>query len=168
MRHPFLYEGPSENGPESSSTGSVAQRNGEAGTADRRSFFLRVGAALLGVLAVLTGRRSQAQAPTTQALGEEGTVTTFALGEEGSGGPSTRALGEEGGPRPPSGQVTTQALGEEGSSRPVTTQAVGEEGGRPVTTYATGEEGGRWHSHRRGRRATTYAIGEEGGYYRSR
>jgi hypothetical protein len=87
---------------------------------------------------------------TTYAIGEEGSgggggggsVTTFALGEEGSGGPTTRALGEEGGSRPPSGGVTTYALGEEGSSRPpyyhyrpnrprYTTYALGEEGGRP-------------------------------------
>lgn len=53
--------------------------------------------------------------------------------------------------------VTTQALGEEGGRRPsYTTQALGEEGGR-YTTYATGEEGG----------VTTYALGEEGGnFYR--
>jgi hypothetical protein len=42
----------------------------------------------------------------------------------------------------------------------MTTQAVGEEGGR-VTTYAVGEEGG-YPRPRPG--ATTYAVGEEGGY----
>ena len=61
------------------------------------------------------------------------------------------------------GPVTTQALGEEGGRqyyppRPptYTTQALGEEGGR-YTTYATGEEGGA--------QITTYAGGEEGGVF---
>lgn len=48
---------------------------------------------------------------------------------------------------------TTRALGEEGSGGPITTQALGEEGGR-YTTYALGEEGGPY---------TTFALGEEGG-----
>lgn len=168
MRHPFLHEGPSESGLAFQANESVLGLTTKPATADRRSFFLRIAAALFGAVAVLTGRRSTAQAPTTQALGEEGMATTYALGEEGVGRPTTRALGEEGGPRPPSGQMTTQALYEEGMSRPVTTQAVGEEGGRPATTYATGEEGGSWQHRRRMRRATTFAVGEEGGYYRFR
>lgn len=50
--------------------------------------------------------------------------------------------------RPP---VTTLAIGEEGGS--ITTLAVGEEGG-VVTTLALGEEGPK---------VTTLAVGEEGG-----
>lgn len=53
-------------------------------------------------------------------------------------------------------RVTTQMLGEEGGGQRVTTRALGEEGGRRPTTLAVGEEGG-------GRRPTTYMLGEEGG-----
>jgi hypothetical protein len=59
-----------------------------------------------------------------------GPVTTYALGEEGSGRYTTYALGEEGSGSPPpqeGGRYTTQALGEEGGGR-YTTQALGEEG----------------------------------------
>jgi hypothetical protein len=59
-------------------------------------------------------------------------VTTYALGEEGSGRYTTYALGEEGSgwqqPPPRGGTYTTYALGEEGSGH-YTTQALGEEGG---------------------------------------
>jgi len=70
--------------------------------------------------------------PSTRALGEEGGVTTKALGEEG-GTPTTLRVGEEG------GTPTTLRLGEEGGKP--TTLRVGEEGG--VSTQALGEEGGR-------------------------
>ena len=87
----------------------------------RRSFFGWATAGLGGIAALLLGRRSSAQ--TFRPGG--GTVTTQALGEEGSGG-----------------TVTTYALGEEGSGGTVTTYALGEEGsGGTVTTYALGEEG---------------------------
>jgi hypothetical protein len=84
-----------------------------------------------------------------------GTVTTYAIGEEGSGG---------------GGTVTTYAIGEEGSGGgTVTTYAIGEEGsGGGVTTYALGEEGSyrppQYYRYRNYRpRYTTYALGEEGG-----
>ena len=104
-----------------------------------------------------------------------GGVTSQALGE-GGGIPvpppptqaTTLVLGEEGGfPRP----VTTQAMGEEGGAttlmlgeegglpRPITTEALGEEGGLPQpTTFMVGEEGGLPPTP-----TTTTAIGEEGG-----
>jgi hypothetical protein len=87
----------------------------------RRSFFGWATAGIGGIAALLLSRRSSAQ---TFGPGG-GTVTTQALGEEGSGG-----------------AVTTYALGEEGSGGTVTTYALGEEGsGGTVTTYALGEEG---------------------------
>jgi len=89
---------------------------------------------------------------TTQALGEEGGPTTLAIGEEG--GPTTLAIGEEGGPTTnrlgEEGGATTKRLGEEGG---VTTKAIGEEGGPKPSTRRLGEEGG----------ITTKALGEEGG-----
>jgi hypothetical protein len=77
--------------------------------------------------------------PSTEAVNEEGGVTTKALREEG--GRVTRALREDGGPR-----ATTLAIGEEGGRRPVPplrkiTNAVGEQGGGQATTLAIGEEG---------------------------
>lgn len=168
MRHPFLH-GLSNEPAAEASAGPVAES-----TSGRRSFFFRVGAAAAGLMAFLSGRRSEAQAPTTQALGEEGGgvgpgPSTRALGEEGRTSPSvtTYAIGEEG-----SGNATTFALGEEGGGN-VSTYALGEEGtSRPVTTYALYEEGGSWQYRRPQRfRATTFAVGEEGStrfYYRSR
>jgi hypothetical protein len=115
---------------------------------------------------------SYPQRATTYAVGEEGSgggpVTTYAVGEEGSsGGPvTTYAVGEEGSG---GGPVTTKAVGEEGGGGRPTTYAVGEEGsggGRPpghVTTYAVGEEGSGGGSGSGGGRMTTQAIGEEGG-----
>ncbi|MFO0928618.1 MAG: hypothetical protein U0736_16615 [Gemmataceae bacterium] len=63
------------------------------------------------------------------------------------------------------GTATTLRLKEEGGGRP-TTLRVGEEGG--VTTYALGVEGGRRPTtlavnEEGGRRPTTLAVGEEGG-----
>ncbi|HEV7282046.1 MAG TPA: hypothetical protein VGN57_17725 [Pirellulaceae bacterium] len=90
--------------------------------------------------------------PQVAAVEWEALATTFALGEEGAGDPTTMALGEEAGAgdaAPP----TTQAVGEEGGVIDATTFALGEEGA-VSTTYALGEEGGG---------VTTYALGEEGG-----
>ena len=81
-------------------------------------------------------------------------ATTLAIGEEGGGCPiqciSAPCPGSEGGGEvgfPPSlifnPPMTTKALGEEGGGPPMTTMALGEEGGDPpMTTDAIGEEGG--------------------------
>ena len=100
---------------------------------------------------------------TTQAAGEEGQPTTFAVGEE-EPVVSTRAFGEEGTPvttqaqgeeQPNCVRPTTRNAGEEGTTRPVTTYAVGEENStKPVTTYAVGEENAT-------KPVTTFAVGEE-------
>ncbi|MEG4585149.1 hypothetical protein QUA54_08000 [Microcoleus sp. MOSTC5] len=80
--------------------------------------------------------------------------TTLAMGEEGGSHPiqciSAPCPGNEGGggvgfTPPPifDPPMTTMALGEEGGSPPMTTMALGEEGGGPpMTTMAIGEEGG--------------------------
>lgn len=191
MRHPFLHGITSEPAARPATVSAVEAPAG------RRSFFLRVGAAAAGLLAFLSGRRSEAQVPTTQALGEEGggggggvqpstralgeeggtgpSATTYAVGEEGGGNVTTYAVGEEGSTSPPpptGGNVTTYALGEEGSGN-VTTFALGEEGAaRPVTTQGLHEEGSSWQYRRfRTPRSTTFPTGEEGGgrfYYRYR
>lgn len=193
MRHPFLHGITSA--PAAESAAEVSTRSVAEPAAGRRSFFVRVGAAAAGLLALLSGRRSEAQVPTTQALGEEGggvqpstralgeeggtspSATTYAIGEEGGGGGNvtTYAVGEEGSTTPPpptGGNVTTYAIGEEGSGN-VTTFALGEEGAsRPVTTQGLYEEGSSWQYRRfRTPRSTTFAAGEEGGgryYYRIR
>jgi len=96
----------------------------------------------------------QPQPITTQALGEEGGVTTTWHSEEG-GGVTTMRLGEEGG-----NPFTTQALGEEGG-KPPTTRRFGEEGGTAPTTHRMGEEGGTWSPTQPA--PSTRAMGEEGG-----
>jgi hypothetical protein len=138
-------------------------------TASRRSFIGKAFVLAAGAFAVLSGSRAKAQSQfslggptqgsqTVRPEGgwhrpDQGQVTTYAIGEEGSGYPggwrpspypppqryTTWALYEEGGygsyrpphyPRPPygGGQYTTMALGEEGGT--YTTMALGEEGGR--------------------------------------
>ncbi len=84
---------------------------------------------------------------TTKSLGEEGgTSVTYALGENGDAGVTTKSPYEEG------GQMTTMALGEEGGT--AVTYALGENGDAGVTTKSPYEEGGQM---------TTMALGEEGG-----
>ena len=79
--------------------------------------------------------------------------TTLAMGEEGGCHPiqciSAPCPGSEGGevggfpPPPIDPPMTTMAIGEEGGGPPMTTMAIGEEGGGPpMTTMAIGEEGG--------------------------
>jgi hypothetical protein len=89
---------------------------------------------------------------TTMAVGEEGGGKF----PPGGGGATTLAVGEEGGGKfPPGGGATTLAVGEEGSGKfpfpgkpgkPVSDVFGGSEGGiknpKPVTTMALGEEGG--------------------------
>lgn len=146
MQHPF--EGVLDAHCDQSSVPPVAT-SGET----RRSLLSRL---IQGVAAILffgVGGRAIAQSPQPRYYGpyypprypsyptyryrrrsyywpRRGSVTTYALGEEGSGRYTTYALGEEGSGAPPSqggGGYTTQALGEEGSGR-YTTQALGEEG----------------------------------------
>jgi hypothetical protein len=113
--------------------------------------------------------------------GSEIIVTTLAIGEEGGSGPiqciSAPCPGSEGGgevgfPHPPVFEppMTTMALGEEGGGPPMTTMALGEEGGDPPTEleamdFDFKETGideliAPWEG---GIIATTLAIGEEGG-----
>ncbi|GET36231.1 hypothetical protein [Microseira wollei] len=83
---------------------------------------------------------------------------------------TTRAIGEEGGcwpkpwpkPIPIDPPITTKALGEEGGI----TKALCEDGGGCASTEAIGEEGGITDALcEDGGCASTDAIGEEGGYY---
>jgi hypothetical protein len=150
MQHPFEGVLPA---PEQVSTFPHAEPQPAA---PRRAFLGRV----LGAVGAFFGLQAVANAQFIP----RGTVTTFALGEEGGGRVTTYALGEEGGgwrqprqPLPPpywrgGRRVTTYALGEEGGR--LTTYALGEEGGGWYTTQALGEEGGGY--------VTTYALGEEG------
>ena len=139
----------------------------------RRAFFAHSLAAVAGAGALLVARAGSAQTPPDtrgmgfpeggalqggyggavrsgairSGTGQGGTVTTFAVGEDGGGRVTTFAIGEEG------GRMTTQAVGEEGGSYPRRRWRPGR-----VTTYAVGEEGGSYPRPR----YTTYAIGEEG------
>ncbi len=80
----------------------------------RRSFLGKTFATTVGALAAFFGFRQQAQARLTVGMGEQGGITTNALGEEGAPPPPTYAYGEQGG-------ITTYALGEEGAPPPPTT-----------------------------------------------
>ncbi len=125
----------------------------------RRAFFGRVLAGLFGMGSLLVFGRSAA----AQHQGGIGFDSGFSRKSGGSfrGGLGGTALDRNlTQNRPP---VTTFALGEQGGGR-VTTRALGEEGGR-VTTYAVGEEGSYYYyPPRRRRYYTTYALGEEGGW----
>ena len=189
MRHPFngIFDPTNSEVPAAKS--EVSGRLASNGLR-RRDFFGRAAAALAGFGAFLYTGRAQAQTPPSgrgtgfpeggalqggysggirdERPPRDGTVTTYAIGEEGGGYPpprdvtvTTYAIGEEGGGYPPprdGGRVTTYALGEEGSYYPRPRP-------RPpgwATTYTVGEEGGGYY---RRRRYTTQALGEEGGYY---
>jgi hypothetical protein len=155
MRHPFHgIVGPDTN----SKTLSSAQTEVPARSIGRRSFFGQALAAVVGVGAFFFTRSATAQTgwdagggigfPEGGALqggygggittpGSGGTVTTFALGEEGGGYPPPRW--------PPPGRVTTYALGEEGGyyyRRPRYPRYP------RYTTYALGEEGGGFNYRR--------------------
>jgi hypothetical protein len=121
-----------------------ADRTARASPASRRGFFAQVLAALAGVGVWVAARVTAAQTPWD--------------GGKGMGFPDWGAMqGGYGGavrPRPdPGGPVTTFALGEEGGTIPPPRRRFR---GR-VTTLAFGEEGGGYY--------TTYALGEEGGFY---
>lgn len=87
---------------------------------------------------------------------------------------STAQEGQRGAENPPAGQgrpsdARPETQHHDGGG-PVTTQALGEEGGRgQVTTFALGEEGsgypGGWRSAPPPGQYTTFALGEEGGPY---
>lgn len=136
LRHPF-------HGIAGSAEKREVQRQDKACEAsDRRHFFGQVLAAMTGVGVWVLTRVAAAQAPWDVGRGtgfpewgplqggyggavrppptaSGGTVTTFALGEEGTAAPPRRW-----------------------TRRRITTLAFGEEGGRVYTTYALGEEGG--------------------------
>ena len=135
------------------------------GNVGRRDFLRR--AVLLG----LSSAAAYKLLDTTTASAQTGNskITTFAIGEEGSGKPTqpapnpvppskpiqkptTLALGEE--DKPQIGNPTTLKVGEEGTYKPKpTTYRVGEESSSRPTTKAVGEETGQ--------RPTTLAVGEE-------
>ena len=167
---------PRRNAPSDAAFGSKHQETidevvGEAlrGTVPRRDFLRR--AVLLGLTSSAAYKlldATSAQAQTTQS--QNGGLTTFAIGEEGTPPPAssapapnppsynpnpsatTLAVGEESKPR-----STTAVVGEEDAGRPPTL-SVGEENTRPPTTYSTGEE----QPYCPTPKPTTKAVGEEG------
>ena len=154
MRHPFHgVIGPDTN----QSALSPVQAGVPSRSIDRRSFFGQALAAVAGVGAFFFTRAAAAQTgwdagggigfPEGGALqggfgggiaspGSGGTVTTFAIGEEGGSYPPPRWS--------PPGRVTTYALGEEGGyyRRPRYSRYP------RYTTYALGEEGGGFNYRR--------------------